>query len=81
MDKVTYQARYAEYAAATERRLEELCDLYLPGEARISRAARYSLLGGGKRVRAVLALAGWPASRPNGRWTMPARWRCCTAIR
>ena len=58
MDKVTYQARYAEYAAATERRLEELCDLYLPGEARISQAARYSLLGGGKRVRAVLALAG-----------------------
>ena len=29
-----------------------------PGKPRISQAARYSLLGGGKRVRAVLALAG-----------------------
>ena len=58
MDRAAYQAQYAQYAAMTERRLEELCDQYLPAQARIAAAARYSLLGGGKRVRAVLALAG-----------------------
>lgn len=40
-----------------EQRLNELCDVYLPVKAQISQAARYSLLGGGKRVRAVLVLA------------------------
>ena len=58
MDRTMYQAQYAQYATMTERRLEELCDLYFPRNAQITQAARYSLLGGGKRVRAVLTLAG-----------------------
>lgn len=52
-----YKAQYAEYVTLTEQRLTELCDRYLPEIARISQAARYSLLGGGKRVRAVLVLS------------------------
>lgn len=52
-----YTAQYKAYVSAVERRLLELCDLYLPESARIGQAARYSLLGGGKRVRAVLTLA------------------------
>lgn len=52
-----YQTQYAAWAAATEQRLLTLCDQYLPACARIAQAARYSLLGGGKRVRAVLTLA------------------------
>ena len=52
-----YKAQYADFVARTEQRLAELCDLYLPEVARISQAARYSLMGGGKRVRAVLVLS------------------------
>ena len=52
-----YQALFTERAQKTERRLAELCDAYLPAEEQIGAAARYSLLGGGKRVRAVLTLA------------------------
>ena len=72
-----------KYAAMTERRLEELCDQYLPAQARIAAAARYSLLGGGKRVRAVLALAGCAlcGSRRRRRLILRAQWKCCTAIR
>lgn len=57
MNRTEYQRQYAAYVAAAEQRLKELCDLYLPEQAEIARAARYSLLGGGKRVRAVLTLA------------------------
>ena len=52
-----YKAQYAYFVTLTEQRLAELCDLYLPEIARISQAARYSLMGGGKRVRAVLVLS------------------------
>lgn len=52
-----YKAQYQTYAGAVEKRLLELCDDYLPDTARIGQAARYSLLGGGKRVRGVLTLA------------------------
>lgn len=57
MQKMDYQAQYQTYVSVVEQRLNELCDKYLPQQARIGQAARYSLLGGGKRVRAVLALA------------------------
>lgn len=52
-----YKAQYQAYVSAVEQRLVVLCDQYLPETARIGQAARYSLLGGGKRVRAVLTLA------------------------
>ena len=52
-----YRAQYQKYVSAVEQRLLQLCDEYFPDTARIGQAARYSLLGGGKRVRGVLALA------------------------
>ena len=59
MNHETYQARFADRLQKTEKRLAELCDTYLPAGEQISAAARYSLLGGGKRVRAVLTLAAY----------------------
>ncbi len=63
-----YREQFALWAAQTEHRLEALCDAYLPAKSQIGQAARYSLLPGGKRVRAVLtlascALAGAPAAQ------------------
>lgn len=52
-----YQTQYAEYLALFTRVLQECCERYLPESSEVCRAARYSLLGGGKRVRAVLTLA------------------------
>lgn len=57
MDNNSYKNQYASYVSLTEERLRTLCDRFLPEQAEISRAARYSLLGGGKRVRAILVLA------------------------
>ena len=57
MDNNAYKAHYDSYVKLTEDRLLTLCDRYLPATAEISRAARYSLLSGGKRVRAVLVLS------------------------
>ncbi len=57
MTQEEYRARFSHWAQLAEERLAQLCDLYLPQQAQIGQAARYSLLGGGKRVRAVLALA------------------------
>lgn len=58
MTQQQYQVCFARWAEQTEQRLTELCDMYLPAAAQIGQAARYSLLGGGKRVRAVLTMAG-----------------------
>lgn len=57
MTQEEYRACFVQWAQMVEERLEKLCDVYLPQKAEIGQAARYSLLGGGKRVRAVLALA------------------------
>ena len=57
MTQQQYKETAQAWAQRTEQRLAELCDLYLPQDAEIGQAARYSLLGGGKRVRAVLTLA------------------------
>lgn len=57
-----YKPQYAAWAAAAEQQLQVLCDRYLPASAQIAQAARYSLLGGGKRVRAVLTLASCEAA-------------------
>ena len=56
MTQQDYKAVYSADVAKTEQRLQTLCDRYLPASTRIGQAARYSLLGGGKRVRAVLTL-------------------------
>ena len=57
MTQAEYRACFSDWAQKTEQRLTDLCDIYLPEQAKIGQAARYSLLGGGKRVRAVLTLA------------------------
>ena len=57
MTEQEYKATFSRYLAETEQRLETLCDAYLPAGRAICDAARYSLLGGGKRIRAVLTLA------------------------
>ena len=57
MTEQEYKATFSRYLTATEQRLEVLCDAYLPAGRAICDAARYSLLGGGKRIRAVLTLA------------------------
>lgn len=54
---MTYEDRYRAYRERVERTLEMvLCEIF-PKHSQVSEAARYSLLGGGKRVRAVLCLA------------------------
>ena len=52
-----YKYQFSAWAQLTEQRLAELCDAYLPAQSELGQAARYSLLDGGKRVRAVLTLA------------------------
>ena len=52
-----YAKQYQEYLTRVNRALEAACADFLPEESEVCRAARYSLLGGGKRIRAVLVLA------------------------
>ena len=52
-----YKQQLTAWAGLTEKRLAALCDEYLPQQSELGQAARYSLLGGGKRVRAVLTLS------------------------
>lgn len=52
-----YQAQYQKYLEQTASALEKACGRFLPEESEVCRAARYSLLGGGKRIRAVLVLS------------------------
>lgn len=52
-----YTERYHSYLARVETALERACTRFLPEESEVCRAARYSLLGGGKRIRGVLALS------------------------
>lgn len=54
---MNYNERYAAYLQTANQALERCADRYLPTESDVCRAARYSLLGGGKRIRAVLVLA------------------------
>lgn len=52
-----YQAQYQKYLEQAASALEKICGRFLPEESEVCRAARYSLLGGGKRIRAVLVLS------------------------
>ena len=52
-----YEKQYYEYLARVNRALEAACNTYLPEESEVCRAARYSLMSGGKRIRAVLVLS------------------------
>ena len=52
-----YQTQYQTYLSQASAALEKACAQFLPEESEVCRAARYSLLGGGKRIRAVLVLS------------------------
>ena len=52
-----YEKQYHEYLSRVEKALDAACAAYLPEESDVCKAARYSLLSGGKRIRAVLVLA------------------------
>lgn len=52
-----YHQQYDQYLARTRQALERACERFLPETSEVCRAARYSLMGGGKRVRAVLVLS------------------------
>ena len=52
-DRPSYDAYLQQFNA----QLETCCDVYLPLGSQVNEAARYSLLAGGKRVRAVLCMA------------------------
>ena len=51
-----YHQQYDQYLARVRQALEHACEQFLPETSEVCRAARYSLMGGGKRVRAVLVL-------------------------
>jgi geranylgeranyl diphosphate synthase type II len=57
MTQTEFDACYAAYLKTAEEHLAYNADRYLPEESSVCRAARYSLLGGGKRIRAILVLA------------------------
>ena len=52
-----YKTQYQMYLSQASAALEDACAKFLPEESEVCRAARYSLLGGGKRIRAVLVLS------------------------
>ena len=52
-----YKAQYEAYLAQASKALDAACRQFLPETSEVCRAARYSLLGGGKRIRAVLVLS------------------------
>ena len=54
---MNYQEKYAQYLERFNTEIELCCARYLPEESKVCKAARYSLLAGGKRVRAVLTMA------------------------
>ena len=52
-----YKAQYQIYLSQVSSALENACERFLPENSEVCRAARYSLLSGGKRIRAVLTLS------------------------
>ena len=52
-----YKAQYQEYLRQATAALDAASACFLPEESEVCRAARYSLLGGGKRIRAILTLS------------------------
>jgi geranylgeranyl diphosphate synthase type II len=52
-----YEQSYRSYLDTATTALETACETFLPQESEVCRAARYSLLSGGKRIRAVLVIS------------------------
>lgn len=79
-----YKAQYQEYLLQATAALDAASARFLPEESEVCRAARYSLLGGGKRIRAILTLRPsaicW-AARCRQLHSLQQPWRCCIATR
>ncbi len=54
---IEHKQAYQSYLSQATAAIEHHCEHYLPTQSEVARAAQYSLCSGGKRVRAVLALA------------------------
>ena len=78
-----YQEQYQNYLAQAMAALEKACGRFLPEESEVCRAARYSLMGGGKRIRAVLVLSvcDMLGGSMQAAQQFAAAVECCTAIR
>lgn len=79
-----YKAQYQEYLLQATAALDAASARFLPEESEVCRAARYSLLGGGKRIpRNSDAQRLRYAGRRDGRQlhSLQQPWRCCIATR
>ncbi len=69
----TFETRLATYHLRIEQALDRCLALPDPGTARLREAMRYSVLGGGKRLRPILVyLTGESLGESLGRLDMPA---------
>ena len=57
MTEQTYKRRFSAYLDAAQAAVNRQAERWLPEESLVCCAARYSLEGGGKRIRAILVLA------------------------
>ena len=82
MTQEEYRSHFAQWAQMAENRLQQLCDLYLPGQAEIGQAARYSCweAASASGLYWHWQPANWRGSLQIWLWTTPVPWRCCTAI-
>ena len=69
---------YNEYLTCFEAELARCCEAYLPTQSVVCQAARYSLLAGGKRVRAVLCMAA--CELLGGRREQAVRFACAVEM-
>ena len=79
-----YKAQYQEYLRQATAALDAASARFLPEESEVCRAARYSLLGGGKRIRAILTLSvcdSWGGRDAGCPHSSRQLWRCCIATR
>lgn len=76
-----FKQQYAAYQQAIEQYLEGLFSQDKP-YGRLQEAMRYSILGGGKRIRPVLTLEFARLGASTGTWLcpMPAPWSWYTTI-
>ena len=72
-----FREQLAIYAERTEAELNRLLPLISCPQQEVVEAMRYSLLGGGKRLRAALLLAFTKLAAEQGkrRCLLPVRWR------
>lgn len=75
---IPYEQQYNAYLNEIQSVLQVACDTYLPENSRVCQAARYSLLAGGKRIRAVLTMAC--CDMLGGDWKAAAHFACAVEM-